>query len=163
MTLGVHALVGAAVGKLVSANPLIAFAAGFGSHFLLDAIPHFDYHIRSLKLNLDMPLESDIVIGKDFARDLAIMGADCLIGFAVAIFLSWNQSSMPAVIAGALGGVVPDALQFAYYRFRKEPLISLQRFHNLIAWHVWDNPVLGISTQALSVAIATLIFFAFRA
>jgi hypothetical protein len=43
MILTTHAVVGAALASFVPEHPAVAFVVGFGSHFILDAIPHVDY------------------------------------------------------------------------------------------------------------------------
>jgi hypothetical protein len=42
MILSTHAIVGAAIASFLPSHPTIAFVLGFGSHFVLDAIPHWD-------------------------------------------------------------------------------------------------------------------------
>jgi hypothetical protein len=40
MTLTTHAIVGAVIVDLMHAFPLLGLALAFGSHFVLDALPH---------------------------------------------------------------------------------------------------------------------------
>ena len=47
MTLTTHAIFGAGLASLMPEHPVAAFIAGFASHFVLDAIPHWDYAILS--------------------------------------------------------------------------------------------------------------------
>jgi hypothetical protein len=51
MILTTHAVVGAALATFLPSHPVIAFAVGFASHFVLDAIPHVDYPIKSRSVN----------------------------------------------------------------------------------------------------------------
>jgi len=138
MVLGTHVVIGGILGALSRAHPILAFSTGFISHFLLDAIPHWDYPLYSkTKKNEAEPLSGDMVIGKAFLRDIASTGIDLFIGTAVLAFLFWDGylGSTPlqsSIIWGAIGGVAPDFLQFAYMKIRKQPLISLQRFHIFI-------------------------------
>jgi hypothetical protein len=46
--LSTHAIVGGAIASLISSHPLLAAVAGFTSHFVIDAIPHWDYRLRSI-------------------------------------------------------------------------------------------------------------------
>src|ERR1035437_7872513 len=118
MTLTSHAVVGAAIASAVPTHPVLAFSLGFFSHFLLDAIPHWDYHLSSMSENKENPLDSDMKIGKSFLFDLCKIGADFLLGF-VLVFLffgmSKNFSYDLTLFFGALGAVLPDALQFLYF------------------------------------------------
>jgi hypothetical protein len=51
MILTTHAVVGAALASFVPSHPATAFVLGFASHFVLDAIPHVDYPIKSRSVN----------------------------------------------------------------------------------------------------------------
>lgn len=131
MTLTTHALVGAATAKIFSFNPVVAFLAAFLSHFVIDAIPHWDYKIFSQQWNKEHPMKSDIVVGGPiFMLDVLRVGIDCFIGIYVSIaFFAPNASSVWIILCGAVFGILPDPLQFAYFKIRREPLTSLQRFH----------------------------------
>jgi hypothetical protein len=50
MILSTHAVVGGAIASLVPSDPILAAAAGFASHFAIDAIPHWDYPLRSISV-----------------------------------------------------------------------------------------------------------------
>jgi hypothetical protein len=132
MTLGTHTIVGGSIGALVLGHPLLGFCFGFLSHFLLDAIPHFDYKLLSLQKGEDK-LDIDMKFGKLFAFDLLRISADVLIGLAVIFIFFYNGEYMPgSVLAGAFGAVLPDVLQFVYFKIRTKPLQLLQRFHLFI-------------------------------
>jgi hypothetical protein len=51
MILTTHAVVGAVLASFVPSYSATAFALGFASHFILDAIPHVDYPIKSRSVN----------------------------------------------------------------------------------------------------------------
>ena len=132
MILTTHAIVGAAVGRLVL-NPYESFALGFISHFLIDAIPHWAYPLASLIRDEKDPLKKDMILDRRFIRDLILVIIDFCSGVSLDIFvfqgaISFINFSLP-LLAGALGGVLPDALQFAYFKIRREPLITLQKLH----------------------------------
>lgn len=136
MTLTTHALVGAAAASLFPAHPYLAFAAGFASHLAIDALPHYDYgeYLRSFRKDPQRQLETDMVWGRWFARDLSIIAADALLGF-VLTFVAAQLLGIPAELAlvGAGAGIYPDLLQFVYYKTRLtwfEPVLRpLQRLH----------------------------------
>ena len=158
MTLTTHAVAGAALTSAFGFNPVIGFAVGLASHFLLDAIPHWDYKLKSAKIDEKNPLDSDFLINQEAIRDLVKISFDCLLGFVLAwLFFDTNgQGNLLALLAGAVGGVLPDALQFVYLNFRREPLVSLQRFH-IVIMHVslrLTNPAYGVFYQGLILLLA---------
>jgi len=131
MILTNHAIVGAALAGLTPQQPLTGFAIGFLSHFLLDAIPHWDYELHSRKRDENNPINDDIVLGKAFVKDILKVGLDGTVGLLLSLFLFayFLHYSLIDVLAGAIGAMLPDALQFVYMKWRHEPLVSLQRFH----------------------------------
>ncbi len=150
MILTTHAIVGAAIGRLVL-NPYEAFALGFISHFLIDAIPHCAYPLASLINNEKNPLKKDMVLDLRFAKDLVFIAIDFCVGIALAIFIfqgvtDFTNFSLP-LLAGVFGGVLPDALQFAYFKIRHEPLTTLQKFHYNVNG---EKDILGLPYGILS-------------
>lgn len=131
MILTNHAITGAMLATLTPNQPLLGFTAGFLSHFVLDAIPHWDYSLDSFKKDNNNPMNNDIVINKYFVKDILKIGLDGAIGlsFAYLIFCFYMKYSVLTILSGAIGAMIPDALQFAYMKCRREPLVSLQKFH----------------------------------
>jgi len=158
MILTTHATVGATLATFMPGNPVLGFAIGFASHFVLDSIPHWDYKLKSSKRNKQKPLTNDIIIGKDFFNDLVKIGLDALFGLTLSLlFLGFiRHQSILTILCGAIGGMTPDFLQFIYFKWRHEPLISLQKFH------IWmhaktglnDRPFLGILSQMAIIILA---------
>ncbi len=161
MTLGTHAAVGAAIATAFPAHPAAAFAAGFVSHFVLDSIPHWDYSLRSMRNKGDSPLQNDMEVWtKDFAVDILKMGADLLLGTALGlyVFVIVGGSPLVLILAGAAGAVTPDAFHFIYFKIRREPLTTLQRFHIFIQDSIKvKNAALGVILQ-VAVVIAVFSF-----
>lgn len=161
MTLATHAVVGIAVASLLPRHPLLGFIAAFISHFIVDAIPHGHYRLSSRKRNLKNPLEDDMIIGRDFIFDLAKIGFDALTGLAIsAIFIAGWQNWMfiPTLSAGTVGGVLPDALQFAYWKIRREPLVALQKFHIWMhAKKCFDGKFLAVVAVEAATILASVI------
>jgi hypothetical protein len=152
MILTTHAVVGAALASFVPSHPAAAFVLGFGSHFLLDAIPHVDYPIKSRSVNpkIGAPMAFD----KALLQDVVTIGSDGLFGILVSLLLFGSSANFWAVLMGAVGAILPDPLQFAFTRWPHEPLRTLQRFH------LWahskkkiDSVVFGAGTQAAFVAL----------
>lgn len=168
MILVTHGITGAALGRLFPHNPLAAFFAGLISHFLTDAIPHWHYPLSSERTNYNDPLTTDMVIGKGFVWDLVRIGLDFALGIALSIyfFQGWTGFGNPdiSMLAGAFGAVLPDALQFMYFKFRHQPLTAFYKFHywihavkRLDKHHLW-----GVGSQialmAAAVFLSKLIF-----
>ena len=158
MTLTTHALVGAAAAAVLPQHPLLAFVAGFVSHFVADTIPHKDYDelFKSYRPAVDK-LKNDFEINKDFWRDLAIIAGDGLLGLilALAFFAVLVPASPLIVLLGALGGQIPDALQFLYFKTRAELMVPLQRFH---IWIQQTSPIVVPLWVALGLQGALVVF-----
>ncbi len=160
MILATHAVVGAAIGRLIP-NPLVAFLVGFVSHFAIDAIPHWQYRLASM-VHRNGPMEDDMVINRKFIWDLARTGLDFAAGMVLSILLFQGTNNLSHIsiplVAGAVGGVLPDALQFAYFKIRREPFTTLQKLHNRAhsKEHLNAFPY-GLVWQTLVAAIAVIV------
>ena len=157
MTLTAHAIVGAGIVAVMPSHPVLGISAAFASHFLLDAIPHYDYRIRSASVNpkIGAPMKFDRALLLDFCT----IGSDFAVGMILGIWLFATPATWWLIAVGAFFGAFPDALQFAYTRFRYEPLVSLQRFHTWIHTDIRlrEHSVLGVTSQILFlVALVTL-------
>ena len=158
MILVTHTVVGGALAGATGANPAIAFVIGFVSHFVLDAIPHWDYNLKSSKKDPNGDeLKNDIVLDRRFIFDLLKIGGDFLLGIILALIIVGGHArgGNLAVICGALGGVFPDILQFAYFKLRTKPLLLLQRFHLWIHARTTlkHRPYFGASIQLCIVVV----------
>lgn len=109
MYLTVHAAAGALVASVIH-NPAIAFAAGFGSHFILDFIPHGDEQVAVW-----------IAAGKRRAYYLA--AADTILTTVFAITIAFTDttdaSSRSAMLYGILGGILPDFFLMVFPKFHE--------------------------------------------
>lgn len=131
MVLAPHALIGASVACLAPLHPEFALLAGFMSHFVADALPHWHYAVGSISDDGN-PLDKDMRIDRrQFPRDLAKISFDGLVGLGASLVLLVvpRPELLIPVVLGAGAGMLPDALQFVYFKWRHEPLTSLQRFH----------------------------------
>jgi len=157
MVLSTHALGGATAALLFPHHPVIAFTAGFLSHFLLDAIPHWHYELRSLKKPSGNPMDYYFVSDKRLLRDFLMAASDAALGFLVLLpimaFMPFDIGQ--AIFWGAVGGIMPDGLQVVYYAFRNSPIKYLQRFHKWIhaRARLDDKPLVGVGAQLILIAI----------
>src|SRR3989344_4872604 len=162
MTLGTHAIVGAAVASFIPTHPALGFIAGFLSHFLIDAIPHRDYAIRSAFV--DPSLAGKAKFDKALVLDAVTIGADAAFGVFLSLLFFAVSGNWWAILAGAIGGILPDPLQFAYSRFPHEPLSTLQRFHRWIhtSHRLKSHLYIGVFSQAVFVVAVVAAVYAFN-
>lgn len=159
MILTTHAVVGGAIIKFMPHHPAAGLLLAFASHFVLDALPHWDYHLDSYKYNKKYPLKSVIYLNKKFLGDLMKMGLDGTLGLILSIIMF--SPSLPWVALGAISAMLPDFLQFVYLQIRREPFIILQRLH------IWTHSkhriekfsFAGIISQIVIIILAGAIFW----
>jgi len=86
-------------------------------------------------------------------RDLFRTGSDFAIGLILSAIL-FPGAPISLILLGVIGGVLPDVLQLAYTKIRREPLIALQKFHGWIhSQEKIRNVIGGISFQIIVVLI----------
>lgn len=160
MTLTTHALIAAALAKpLMHVHPAFAFIIAFASHFPADAIPHWDYQLRSVVSN-DASLEKRWNPSrKTFQDDLLRTAIDGFFG-ALAVFALTRPSTYQEILWAAsvvVGSMLPDFLQGVYF-FLKRPaaLAPLQKFHQWIHSKILlgPYPLIGIPFQLVIAGIA---------
>ncbi len=161
MILATHAVVGAALAQEFPQQPTLGFLIAFLSHFLLDAIPHWQYGLKSFRRDASDYLNNDMQLGRDFVIDLGRTGSDFFLGIILSLLLFSPSHFSPLItLLGVLGGILPDAFQLVYWKLRVEPLRTLQRFHVGFIHskkHI-AAPLPGIISQALiAVAIVFLL------
>jgi hypothetical protein len=153
MVLTTHAVTGAALASLTPNQPLLGFAVGFASHFVLDAIPHWDYYLASQKKDENNRLNDEIplTLNRNFLKDIFKIGLDGFTGllFAYFFFVFYLNFSAFIVFCGIAGAILPDILQFVQIKYRHEPFNSLRQFHIWIqSWKsLNDKPVWGVLSQ----------------
>lgn len=158
MTLTTHAVVGAAFVSIMPAHPMLGVVLAFASHFIIDAIPHWDYPIDSASINPHFGTK--MKYNKALVLDALRIGIDAILGVLISILVFASPQTLAVVFLGACMGILPDPLQFVYTRFRHEPLMSLQRFHQWIHTdnHLENAKLFGVFSQVLFVvAIITAV------
>src|SRR6476619_5073715 len=153
MVLSTHAIVGAAIASFVPIHPTTAFVLGFASHFVLDAIPHWDYPIRSAAV--DPKIGAPMTCDRALLRDAVVIGSDGLLGILGALLLFASSDGLWSILLGAFGAMLPDPLQTIHAHFRGEPLRTLQRFHRWIHTdkRIKEDIILGVGSQIALVAV----------
>jgi hypothetical protein len=146
-----HAIVGGAIASLFPSHPLPVVAACFASHFVIDAIPHWDYPLRSIAFGLQA--RNQWTWNSNRLCDFAVIALDGAAGLALAIDLFSVPSTILTIALGALAAMLPDPLQFVHTLYPREPLKSLQRFHAWMHTKYKIGASLGISSQIAFAAI----------
>ncbi|MFW5853123.1 MAG: hypothetical protein ACOCU8_00600 [Patescibacteria group bacterium] len=127
-----HAVAGGVTAAVLSPWPPLAIAGALASHFVLDAIPHWDYKLKSLQVN-----QESEEVGLKFKFDKWFF-YDCLkmaIDFSVGLILVWffvasGHNSLWLIMIGAVLAVVPDWLFFIYSLWPNRFLKIFVRFHH---------------------------------
>ena len=166
MTLATHIVIAGAITRpIASAHPALLFLVSLASHYLADAIPHWDYDIRSID---EKNKENADAIRLNFSEkafwwDFFRFGIDAAIGFGILLFFMWPES-WPAffkVFLISAGSVLPDFLQGVYFTRKAEFLKPVQRLHNYFHTRLRLNPypLIGIPFQALFFLISLYFLF----
>lgn len=102
MTATAHALAGAVIVSQIH-NPAISLPLAFGSHIVMDLVPHWDAatHWRE----------------KSKIRLIIEAGVDVLLGIVLSFFLFGKLVNLPLLAAGVLMAQLPDWLEAPYVFF----------------------------------------------
>jgi hypothetical protein len=149
MLIATHSIAGGIAGEYIG-NPFLAFLAGIVIHFLLDTIPHYD-------------TTDD---GKFTFRQLAFVGADCVAGLIILIFIMRADLSIKSpFLWGAIGGILPDifdCLPGIQDYFRKTSFgKKIHEFHDAIQIKSKGiKPWLGVLIQYSILALFVILYLA---
>lgn len=151
MILSTHAIVGGAIASLCPSQ--LAAVVGFGSHFAIDAIPHWDYQVRSIAVgrgadNRGLRLDRAALV------DLPFIGTDACVGLGLALWLFPTADSMYVIALGAMAAMIADPLQFVHSLLPREPLSTLQRFHEWMHSKRRLTLEWGLSSQIASLLVS---------
>lgn len=134
MLISIHTVTGALIAGSTQ-NPALAALAGFGSHFLLDMIPHGDEHILACPDRCHPKIK----------KFMTVIKIDALAAALITILILLAPLPNRAVVAaGILGSVLPDFLagvhEVGYWKkWRRLYFKNFWRFHrfahnHLIRW-----------------------------
>ena len=142
----VHALTGFAIGASLNNVP-ISFAVGFASHFILDAIPHYDTPVKSTKPNIISPVQIWVIL------------FDQLIMLGMTFFIvPYLWPALLSSLIGALGAIAPDIISSMRLFF---PELNIGLYRRFNQWHFDIQPrdtapLIGSLTQLVVVIISVL-------
>jgi hypothetical protein len=133
-----HVICGATLGSLIASPPL-AFAAGVGSHFVLDALPHWG-----------------VSEGEDFLEVAVRDGLTGLAAIAVLAALS-SPGRRWSVLGGMAGAAFPDLDKPARLFFGRSPFPrSVDRFHAVIQREAPHRMRQEVATAVIGAALAAV-------
>lgn len=165
MILATHMVVGAAGAEIAGLSGIAAFVLGWGSHYVLDSITHWDYPLSATTAHSatgdgDQKRGGMQGLGKLTMFDVMKIGIDVCAGFLLVFFFLRDPAgaSLVSLFLGALGGVFPDIVQFVYSKIKWRPVVALQKVHHMIhaETDLKDRPWLGFSLQVALVAVVIL-------
>ena len=148
-----HVALGIAIATKIP-NPWIAIPLAFGSHFLLERIPHWNPHLNSETEKFGRPTnKSTVIVIIDVAISLAL-------GFFVAYKALPNSSQSINILLCAFFSALPDILEGPYFflGIRNKFLEKWIKFQKSIQADTKLIP--GLTTQLITL-VATL-FWIFR-
>lgn len=163
MTLTAHSIIAAAVTKpLAAMNPLLIFIVAIASHYLADAIPHWDYKVASLENDEDKENRRIQYNRRAIIKDVSHFAIDTLVG-SVIVILAVRPTTTAQwiwVALAVIGGCLPDFLQ-GFYALKLKFLRPHQRLHDLFHTNIrlGPYPLVGIPFQAALVIVSLAIFF----
>jgi len=133
-----HVLTGTAIAIAVK-QPWLAAPLALVSHFVLDAIPHFDHELYRYGSKYFTP----------------IMASDAVISIASVFFVCWLTPALAlTILIGALFAILPDFL-WLYYYTHVRPQWWFFRFHSKIQW--FERPPGALVELSYLVFITTVI------
>jgi hypothetical protein len=160
MTLATHIIIAAAVTKpLVELYPAVIFASALASHYLSDAIPHWDYKILSFKDKNpeDVHKRKWPFRSRTFWLDILRINVDFVIGLLVLFLIvrPGNPDEWLIYLLVASGGVLPDFLQGVYFTRKADFLRPIHIFHDWIHTKIklGQYPLIGVPFQILIFSI----------
>ena len=162
MTLTTHIAIAAAVTRPIAhIHPALTFVVALASHYLSDAIPHWDYELRSPEKDELARVKKISIHHPEFGRDFIKMSLDGTLGLVLMWFIIGPVSFETTIWIGlaAVGGCLPDFLQGVYTILDLKFLAPLHRFHHLMHTKIrlGPYPKMGIPFQ-LVILFITLYF-----
>lgn len=158
MTLTTHIVIATAITKsFAQSHPILGFFAALASHYLADAIPHWDYPVHAIqsgddKQKLYWDADKARAFRRRVAHDIHNFAIDGMLGTGIIFFLVRPVSPDQWLwVAGTMiGGVLPDALQGAYLSGATF-LRPLQYFHDRCHTKIklGPYPLIGIPLQLI--------------
>jgi hypothetical protein len=132
-----HAVTGALVVAAIN-KPVLALPAALASHFLVDAIPHWNYEIKP-----------------HIARRIVVMLADLTLSLTLLLVLAVTVDANPyLVIAGGLLGILPDTMWLRFFitgrpSIHGNPKRLINRVRQFHHWIQWSETAKGFFVELI--------------
>lgn len=142
-----HVVVGAAIATKV-VHPALAIPLAFGSHFILEKVPHWNPHLNSETEKFGRPTKtSTYIVIADVVASLALGGY-----IASRALPDWGQTA--TILAASFAAVLPDVLEGPYFFLnqRSELIKRWIKFQKSI--QVDTTVVPGLITQVITILAA---------
>lgn len=165
MILASHVIISGILGAQTG-NYFLAALTGFISHYILDAIPHWDKYLSpEFKKKTELK-DGAIFKEKFFWKEISKVVIDILIGTAIfflIFFKFFSTGSIVSAIVAIFFGVLPDPLQLLYFvthsRFLKLNY-DFQYFLHSVIYKKEPNFLPGILIQIAAIALVfTMTFY----
>ncbi len=142
-----HVVIGAAIATKIP-NPLLAIPLAFASHFILDRIPHWNPHsYTEIQKNNKISQNTTVVALVDVGLSLGL-------GLFMASRSLPNYGHAVTILASSFAAVAPDVIKSPFFLcgVRKGWIKKWVDFERSLQIET-DNIILGLSTQALLIAL----------
>ena len=157
MTLATHIVIAAALTKPIAAqHPILAALVAIASHYLSDAIPHWDYGVKSVLDNENLNTRRWSTNRALLRRDMRRFAIDGFSGAAIVLLVVWPTTTTQWlwIATAIIGGALPDFLQGVslFLPF----LRPHTRFHHFMHTKIklGPYPLIGIPFQIVITLVA---------
>lgn len=160
MLLTSHIIISGLIGAKTG-NYFLAAAAGLISHYVLDAIPHWDGYLDK-EFQAKAEADKGFIRNKFFRKEIAKVAADFSLGLIIFyIFFGrhLDYGSAALALTGIFFGILPDPLQLLYW-LTKSPLLKFNYDLQHVIHQNKKQPdfTFGMLTQIITIALAVYFY-----
>lgn len=162
MTLTPHALVGAVLANIFPYDPALGFSLAFASHYALDSIPHWEYPLDGFIDEDKKEAKSIFHNIRSVFKPLAFIGTDFILAITLSYFIFvHDERSLFLTAGGAFLAMLPDFLQFVYFKFKNSFWTKVQSVHEFFhGYNKYKHDLIkGNLTQIFTVAVFLSLYF----
>lgn len=148
----------AVAGPLAKIDPTLGFLVALASHYLSDAIPHWDYPLKSIDDGQNADKKTWSHNPKSLLVDFSRTAVDGLIGITISLVILWPTTFYDffSLFLIILGSILPDFLQGLYFIKHTRFLKPLQRLHDSVHTKIklGHYPLFGVPFQLIIFLLA---------
>jgi hypothetical protein len=142
-----HVVVGAAIATKI-VNPILAIPIAFGSHFILEKVPHWNPHLNTEKNKY----------GKVTEKSTKIVIVDVLIALTLGTFIAFralpNTSHATTILFASFASVLPDVIEGPYFFFDIKGKFIKKWIKFQKTLQVDASVIPGLLTQIVTIIVA---------